>query len=130
MLSNAMEKASSAAADTPLPTAPSRQLGAGEHVYPDKLDAGLLRISGVCILATVMAILDVTVVSVAQRTFIELFGSSQAVVGWTMTGYTLALAVRRATPGDLSAQLAWALGQEGPAVVVLDAQLVAARPTR
>ena len=92
MLSNAMEKASSAAADTPLPTAPSRQLGAGEHVYPDKLDAGLLRISGVCILATVMAILDVTVVSVAQRTFIDLFGSSQAVVGWTMTGYTLALA--------------------------------------
>jgi EmrB/QacA subfamily drug resistance transporter len=92
MLSNAMEKASSAAADTPLPSAPSRHLGAGEHVYADKLDAGLLRISGVCILATVMAILDVTVVSVAQRTFIELFGSSQAVVGWTMTGYTFALA--------------------------------------
>jgi EmrB/QacA subfamily drug resistance transporter len=92
MLSNAMEKARSAAADTPLPTAPTRQLGAGEHVYPDKLDAGLLRISGVCILATVMAILDITVVSVAQRTFIDQFSSSQAVVGWTMTGYTLALA--------------------------------------
>jgi EmrB/QacA subfamily drug resistance transporter len=92
MLSNAMEKARSAAADTPLPTAPTRLLGAGEHVYPDKLDAGLLRISGVCILATVMAILDITVVSVAQRTFIDQFGSSQAVVGWTMTGYTLALA--------------------------------------
>ena len=71
MLSNAMEKAPSAAADTPLPTAPARQLGAGERVYPDKLDAALLRISGVCILATVMAILDVTVVSVAQRTFID-----------------------------------------------------------
>jgi EmrB/QacA subfamily drug resistance transporter len=92
MLSNAMEKARSAAADTPLPTAPTRQFGAGGHVYPDKLDAGLLRISGVCILATVMAILDITVVSVAQRTFIDQFGSSQAVVGWTMTGYTLALA--------------------------------------
>src|ERR1700758_1995521 len=92
MLSNAMEKARSAAADTPLPTAPTRQLGAGEHVYPDKLDAGLLRISGVCILATVMAFLDVTVVSVSQRTFIDQFGSTQAVVGWTMTGYTLALA--------------------------------------
>jgi EmrB/QacA subfamily drug resistance transporter len=40
----------------------------------------------------VMAILDITVVSVAQRTFIDQFGSTQAVVGWTMTGYTLALA--------------------------------------
>ena len=92
MLSNAMDKAPSAAADTPLPTAPTRQLGAGEHAYPDKLDAPLLRISGVCILATVMAILDITVVSVAQRTFIDEFGSTQAVVAWTMTGYTLALA--------------------------------------
>jgi EmrB/QacA subfamily drug resistance transporter len=92
MLSNAMENVRSAAAETPLPTARTRQLGAGEHVYPDKLDAGLLRISGVCILATVMAILDITVVSVAQRTFIDEFSSSQAVVAWTMTGYTLALA--------------------------------------
>jgi len=92
MLSNAMEKARSAAADTPLPTAPAGQVGAVERVYPDKLDAHLLRISGVCILATVMAILDVTVVSVAQRTFIAEFASTQAVVAWTMTGYTLALA--------------------------------------
>ena len=38
--------------------------------------------------------------------------------------------VRRATPDDLPAQLAWALGEEGPAVVVLDAQLVPARPTK
>ncbi|MEB3979759.1 DHA2 family efflux MFS transporter permease subunit [Mycobacterium sp. 663a-19] len=91
MLSNAMDKARSAAADAPPPTAPTRH-DAGVHGYPDKLDAGLLRISGVCILATVMAILDITVVSVAQRTFIDQFGSSQAVVGWTMTGYTLALA--------------------------------------
>jgi EmrB/QacA subfamily drug resistance transporter len=90
MLSNAMEKARSAAADTSPPTAPTQHPGV--HVYPDKLDAALLRISGVCILATVMAILDITVVSVAQRTFIDQFGSTQAVVGWTMTGYTLALA--------------------------------------
>ena len=34
--------------------------------YPDSLDAGLLRIAGVCILASVMAILDGTVVSVAS----------------------------------------------------------------
>jgi EmrB/QacA subfamily drug resistance transporter len=92
MLSSTMEKARTAAADTPLPTAPTGQVGALERVYPDKLDAHLLRISGVCILATVMLIIDVTVVSVAQRTFIAEFGSSQAVVAWTMTGYTLALA--------------------------------------
>ncbi len=91
MLSNVMEKAPSAAADTPLPTVPTGQMGAGGHAYPDKLDAPLLRISGVCILATVMAILDITIVSVAQRTFITQFGSTQAVVAWTMTGYTLAL---------------------------------------
>src|SRR5271156_6486528 len=82
-----MEKARSA-----LPTAPAGLLGADEPDYPDHLDARLLRISGVCILATVMAILDVTVVSVAQRTFIAEFASTQAVVAWTMTGYTLALA--------------------------------------
>ncbi|HTQ19081.1 DHA2 family efflux MFS transporter permease subunit [Mycobacterium sp.] len=92
MLSNAMDKARSAAADAPPSTIPTLQSGVGEHVYPDKLDARLLRISGVCILATVMAILDVTVVAVAQRTFIDQFGSTQAVVAWTMTGYTLALA--------------------------------------
>lgn len=92
MLSNAMDEASYAAAKAPLPQATAGQPGADEREYPDKLDAALLRISGVCILATVMAILDVTVVSVAQRTFIDQFASSQAVVAWTMTGYTLALA--------------------------------------
>jgi EmrB/QacA subfamily drug resistance transporter len=92
MLSNAMEKARSAAGDAPLPPAPAELLGADEHIYPDKLDAPLLRISGVCLLATVMAILDITVVTVAQRTFIAEFGSTQAVVAWTMTGYTLGLA--------------------------------------
>lgn len=91
MLSNAMDEAPYAAAKTP-PHAPTGQPGGTEREYPDKLDAALLRISGVCILATVMAILDVTVVSVAQRTFIDQFSSSQAVVAWTMTGYTLALA--------------------------------------
>ncbi|OBI81546.1 DHA2 family efflux MFS transporter permease subunit [Mycobacterium asiaticum] len=60
--------------------------------YPDTLDAPTLRIAGVCILASVMMALDTTVVSVAQRTFIAQFSSTQAVVGWTMTGYTLALA--------------------------------------
>jgi EmrB/QacA subfamily drug resistance transporter len=90
MLSNAMEKAHSAAADAPPSAAPALQQG--ELAYPDRLDAALLKVAGVCILATVMAILDVTVVSVAQRTFIQEFHSTQAVVGWTMTGYSLALA--------------------------------------
>ena len=85
-----MKEARPTPADTAPPTAPAQQPGA--HTYPDKLDAPLLKISGVCILATVMAILDITVVSVAQRTFITQFGSTEAVVGWTMTGYTLALA--------------------------------------
>ena len=62
---------------------------APELDYPDSLDAGLLRIAGVCILASVMALLDGTVVSVAQRTFIAEFSSTQAVVAWTITGYTL-----------------------------------------
>jgi EmrB/QacA subfamily drug resistance transporter len=69
-----------------------RQVACDEPDHTDTLDAGLLRIAGVCVLASVMAVLDTTVVSVAQRTFIVDFGSSQAIVGWTMTGYTLGLA--------------------------------------
>lgn len=63
-----------------------------ELSYPDKLDARLLRIAGVCALAVLMAIMDSTVVAVAQRPFVAAFDSTQAVVAWTMTGYTLALA--------------------------------------
>lgn len=88
MLSNAMEKANSASAAAEEPTTVTGQPRAGDYVYPDKLDAATLRIAGVCVLASMMAILDVTVVSVAQRTFILEFGSTQAVVAWTMTGYT------------------------------------------
>jgi MFS transporter, DHA2 family, multidrug resistance protein len=75
-----------------LPVEPTTPVSCHEPEYPDTLDPGLLRISGVCILAMMMAILDQTVVSVAQRTFIAEFGSTQAIVAWTMTGYTLALA--------------------------------------
>jgi hypothetical protein len=60
--------------------------------YREDLDAGLLKIASICVLAAVMASLDTTVVSVAQRTFITEFHTSQAVVAWTMTGNTLALA--------------------------------------
>jgi EmrB/QacA subfamily drug resistance transporter len=68
------------------------ELTDAERRHPDRLDARLLRIAGVCVIASVMSILDTTVVSVAQRTFIEKFDSTQAVVAWTMTGYSLALA--------------------------------------
>ena len=72
--------------------APSQLLATGERQYPGNLDAALLRVAGVCVLAAMVASLDATVVAVAQRTFVTEFGSTQAVVAWTMTGYTLALA--------------------------------------
>lgn len=60
--------------------------------YPDRLDARLLRIGGVCLLVSMMAGLDATIVAVAQRTFVVEFHSTQAIVGWTMAGYILGLA--------------------------------------
>lgn len=60
--------------------------------YPDHLDPRLLKLAGICVLAAVMTIVDATVVNVAQRTFVDQFHSTEAVVAWTMTGYTLALA--------------------------------------
>lgn len=88
MLSNAMDKAPSANAATQT----ARPGTSAADDYPDKLDAATLRTAGVCILASVMTSVDMTVVSVAQRTFINEFESTQSIVGWTMTGYTLALA--------------------------------------
>ncbi|HEU5008623.1 MAG TPA: DHA2 family efflux MFS transporter permease subunit [Jatrophihabitantaceae bacterium] len=58
----------------------------------NKLDARVLKVAGVVVLGAIMSILDITVVSVALRTFMEVFHTSYATVGWTMTGYTLALA--------------------------------------
>ncbi len=63
-----------------------------EREYPDRLDARLLRIGSVCLLVSVMASLDTTIVAVAQRTFVVEFGSTQAIVGWTVAGYMLGLA--------------------------------------
>ena len=68
---------------------------AGDPGSPEsstRLDARLLRIGAVCLLASVMGSLDATIVTVAQRTFVEEFGSTQAVVGWTVAGYILGLA--------------------------------------
>lgn len=60
--------------------------------YPDQLDARLLRIAGVCVLATLTVSLDTTVVFVAQSTFAAAFNATEAAVAWTMIGYVLALA--------------------------------------
>ncbi|WP_158015652.1 DHA2 family efflux MFS transporter permease subunit [Mycobacterium basiliense] len=62
------------------------------HEYPDKLDAALLRIAGVCVLASLTVSLDTTVVFVAQSTFAAAFDSTEAAVAWTMIGYVLGLA--------------------------------------
>ncbi|WP_244930757.1 DHA2 family efflux MFS transporter permease subunit [Nocardioides sp. W7] len=59
---------------------------------PDKLDRGVLLVAGVVVLGAIMSILDITVVSVALRTFEREFDASTAQVAWTMTAYTLALA--------------------------------------
>jgi EmrB/QacA subfamily drug resistance transporter len=57
-----------------------------------KLDARVMVVAGVVVLGAIMSILDITVVAVAQRTFQDIFGKTQAQVAWTATGYTLALA--------------------------------------
>ncbi|WP_369758738.1 DHA2 family efflux MFS transporter permease subunit [Nocardia sp. 348MFTsu5.1] len=51
-----------------------------------------MKIAVVVVLGAIMAILDTTVVSVAQNTFQEEFNTNQAGAAWTITGYTLALA--------------------------------------
>ena len=58
----------------------------------DRLDKSVLIVAGVVVLGAIMSILDITVVSVALRTFQQEFQATSAQVAWTMTGYTLALA--------------------------------------
>lgn len=57
-----------------------------------KLDSAVLKVAGVVVLGAIMSILDVTVVSVALPTFMNVFDATYATAAWTMTGYTLALA--------------------------------------
>ncbi|GAA3955594.1 DHA2 family efflux MFS transporter permease subunit [Gordonia caeni] len=59
---------------------------------PEKLGRDVFVVAGVVVLGAIMSILDVTVVSVAQPTFINDFGTTPAGAAWSMTGYTLALA--------------------------------------
>jgi EmrB/QacA subfamily drug resistance transporter len=66
-------------------------------VYPEKIDAAVLKIAGVVVLGAIMSILDITVVNVALRTLQVDFAENgvpldYSTVAWTVTGYTLALA--------------------------------------
>ncbi|MEQ0574628.1 MFS transporter [Mycobacterium tuberculosis] len=63
----------------------------GQRSYPDRLD-GASWTAGVCVLASVMAHVDVTVVSARATHSLPISGPLQAVVSPTMTGYMLALA--------------------------------------
>lgn len=92
MLGDTMQKAYSGLSDAPAETDATGESDEATNEYPDKLDIALLRIAGVCGLACIMAILDNTVVAVAQRTFVEQFGTTQAIASWTMAGYMLAFA--------------------------------------
>ena len=76
------------------------------------LDKQVLVIAGVVVLGAIMSILDVTVVSVAQNTFQNEFGTDAAGAAWTMTGYTLALAA-------VIPLSAWAAGRFGTKRVFL-----------
>ena len=59
-----------------------------------------------------------------QTTSVDLPGADLAAVA-----SAFGVPVRTATPADLGRQLSWALGQPGPAAVVLRTELAAARPT-
>ena len=67
MLSGAMAKTPSEVVNAPAVGIALADEHADDH--PDKLDAALLRIAAICALACIMAVLDSTIVAVAQRTF-------------------------------------------------------------
>jgi EmrB/QacA subfamily drug resistance transporter len=73
-------------------TSPPHTGSAAPAAGSDKLDARVLKIAGVVVLSAIMSILDLTVVTVAIPTFVNVFETSFAIAAWTMTGYTLALA--------------------------------------
>ncbi|TQK68889.1 MULTISPECIES: DHA2 family efflux MFS transporter permease subunit [unclassified Nocardioides] len=59
----------------------------------DKITGDILKVAGVVVLGSIMAILDTTVVNVALPTFMAEFRvNTYSTVAWTITGYTLALA--------------------------------------
>lgn len=76
---------------------PGASLG-GPSAHDDKITPEILKIAGVVVLGMIMSILDITVVNVALPTFqTELASGGEEIaystVAWTVTGYTLALAM-------------------------------------
>lgn len=70
---------------------------AGTAVDPaiddDRITPAILKVAGVVVLGSIMAILDTTVVNVALPTFQTAFGVDEySTVAWTITAYTLAMA--------------------------------------
>jgi EmrB/QacA subfamily drug resistance transporter len=66
-------------------------------VYPEAIDAAVLKVAGVVVLGAIMSILDITVVNVALPTFQNVFATggqpvAYSTVAWTVTAYTLSLA--------------------------------------
>ncbi len=47
-------------------------------VYPEKIDAAVLKVAGVVVLGAIMSILDITVVNVALPTFQTVFAEDPA----------------------------------------------------
>ncbi|MEJ7649549.1 MAG: DHA2 family efflux MFS transporter permease subunit [Nakamurella sp.] len=78
--------------DAPPPGVKTTKDATAPAADSQKLDAAVLKIAGVVVIGSIMAILDITVVGVAQNTFQSLWKISPASAAWTMTAYTLALA--------------------------------------
>ncbi|MEE6175210.1 DHA2 family efflux MFS transporter permease subunit [Mycobacterium sp. 050134] len=76
------------------------------------LDARLALVALACTLLPALVTLDATIANVAQRTFVDQFSSTPAVVAWTVTGYSLALAAAIPITG-------WAAGRVGTKVLAL-----------
>ena len=63
------------------------------HIDDNRITPAILKVAGVVVLGSIMAILDTTVVNVALPTFQKEFGVEEySTVAWTITAYTLALA--------------------------------------
>ena len=80
------------------PTCHQHQRQTAPPVYPDKIDGAVLKIAGVVVLGAIMSILDITVVNVALPDLPDRVRSPgdpllYSTVAWTVTAYTLALAI-------------------------------------
>lgn len=79
--------------DTAAPPPDAPQTAADSPIDDDRITPAILKVAGVVVLGSIMAILDTTVVNVALPTFQQEFGVEEySTVAWTITAYTLALA--------------------------------------